>query len=449
VAGFARLNGSRVDAWAVRLPAALAAMACVLVIFFLGICTDRLRTGFTAAGVLATAVHFTWLARVGRIDMPLTLAINVALSGYYLGRQSRKKVHPWRWAVWLLLAYLAVAAGLLLKGPIALVLPGAVIGVHLLVCGDLTANRPPRTPLWRHLAGQFHALGLWWGLPLVAALTLPWFLLVNERTQGQFFRMFFWYHNIERGFGGSGKLAEHPWWFYGPCLIRDFLPWSPALLLAGWLYLRQPRRRADPLATFGFVWLTTMFILLSFMKFKRSDYLLPAFPGAVLLVASVAAGWLRERNAVLASSTRRRAARVAILGCLGATIVAGCVAGWYFYVAHYLPSQEHRHQDRQFAAAIRQRLAPRQPVIFFCTKAHLLTFHLGKPVDTLLEWENLDWWAARPDTYVVTTPALAQESIKHLKAGRLVEVLRSTALSENGKERTLLLVRAQPCALAH
>jgi hypothetical protein len=222
------------------------------------------------------------------------------------------------------------------------------------------------------------------------------------------------------------------------------LPWSPALLLAGWFYLRQPRRRADPLATFGFVWLTTMFILLSLMKFKRSDYLLPAFPGAALLVASVANAWLRDKSAAMPGPTRRRASLVSLLGGLGAAVVAGCVAGWYFYVEHYLPSQEHRHQDRQFAAAIRQRLAPRQPVIFFCTKAHLLTFHLGKPVDTLLEWENLDWWAARPDTYVVTTPALAQESVKHLKAGRLVEVLRSTALGENGKERTLILLQAQP-----
>ena len=32
----------------------------------------RPRAGFLAGTCLATAVHFTWLARIGRIDMPAT-----------------------------------------------------------------------------------------------------------------------------------------------------------------------------------------------------------------------------------------------------------------------------------------------------------------------------------------------------------------------------------------
>jgi len=36
--------------------------------------------------ILATAIHFTWLARVGRIDMPLTLTVTVAVGAMYVAR---------------------------------------------------------------------------------------------------------------------------------------------------------------------------------------------------------------------------------------------------------------------------------------------------------------------------------------------------------------------------
>src|SRR5579864_4316632 len=64
VAIIARLQGG-VDAWAVRLPAALAALGCVLFLFFLGCCRNRPFAGFLSAAVLATCLHFTWLGRVG------------------------------------------------------------------------------------------------------------------------------------------------------------------------------------------------------------------------------------------------------------------------------------------------------------------------------------------------------------------------------------------------
>src|SRR5207253_587664 len=74
VAGIAALRGGPVDAWSVRLPAAGAAVGCVVLLLGLGQCSGRRLAGAFAAVMLATAIHFTWLARTGRIDMPLTLA---------------------------------------------------------------------------------------------------------------------------------------------------------------------------------------------------------------------------------------------------------------------------------------------------------------------------------------------------------------------------------------
>src|SRR5205807_1860919 len=99
----------------------------------------------------------------------------------------------------LLFAYLAIAGGLLLKGPIALVLPAAVLAMLFLVEGELL--RPGTAARLGEFASR---LGLWWGVPLVLALGLPWFIWVNIHTGGDFSRVFFWHHNVERGFDGSG-----------------------------------------------------------------------------------------------------------------------------------------------------------------------------------------------------------------------------------------------------
>src|SRR5262249_53092716 len=135
VAAIARCRGGVVDAWAVRLPAAASALGCVFVVFWMAWHRGRPVAGFLAATVLAAAIHFRWLAGVGRIDMPLTLMVSIVLSTLYLRhdlfsgrpRGGAPSPAPPRGrplsVVFLSAAYSALAAGILLKGPIALVLP--------------------------------------------------------------------------------------------------------------------------------------------------------------------------------------------------------------------------------------------------------------------------------------------------------------------------------------
>jgi 4-amino-4-deoxy-L-arabinose transferase-like glycosyltransferase len=422
VAALARCRGGAVDAWAVRLPAALAAVGCVLALYGFGLCRGRPVAGLVAAAVLATALHFTWLARVGRIDMPLTLTVGLALGSFGLARDSR---HPFGW---LLLAYLAVAAGLLLKGPIGAVLPAAAFGTHLLLRGELPAPWRPRQWL-----GLVHRYGLWWGLPLVAALVLPWYLWANAHTHGEFFRIFFWHHNVERGFDGSGGLRQHPWWFYGPQFALDFLPWSPLLPAAAWILLRRGRWRADADARFGLAWFLTTLVLLSCVRFKRADYLLPAFPGAALFLGCAA-----ERCYLAVG--RRGAAALAF-----GLVLAGCVLGWWVYVDRVLPRDEPALEQRRFAAEVRRRAPAPRPVLFFWAENHPLAFHVGRPLHILIEWDDLDAWAGRPEpTYVVMPPEVAREWPRHLRSGGLEEVLSSTDLAGARQKRPLVLLRTVP-----
>jgi 4-amino-4-deoxy-L-arabinose transferase-like glycosyltransferase len=414
------LRGGVVDAWAVRLPATLSALALVLGLFGALWRSGRTVAGIVGATVLATALHFTWLARVGRIDMPLSLTTAVVIVAFVRARRQPTALSALPGC---LVGYLSLAAGVLLKGPIGAVLPFAVVGGYVLVEGDWR----PRT--W---PGLLHRLGVWWGLPLMAALTVPWFLWANAQTDGEFFRVFFWHHNVERGLGGAADLAEHPWWFYLPRFSFDFLPWTPLLPLALWLLWRRRWWRADAAARLGLVWLVVVVGLLSCARFKRADYLLPAFPGAALLLGCVAQRWYET------------ARHPWVWKSLFATVVLGCVAGWTVYVTAVLPRSEARLEQRRFAARIRHLVPPPERVLLFWTEPHALVFHLGREVQILIEWDRLDAeLAAVENSYVIMPPEIAVLSVEHLRLTRLEEVLRNTDFTRGKHDKPLVLLRAQ------
>jgi 4-amino-4-deoxy-L-arabinose transferase-like glycosyltransferase len=431
VAGLAWLRGGRVDAWAVRLPSALAALGCVLALVFgAGRALGRHQVGLLAGAVLATAAHFTWLARIGRIDMPLTLAVTVAAGGMYLARKAeeRRKKEERQMFFYLLpsffrlLSYLAVAAGVLLKGPVGLALPAAVVALHLLLEGEWPACWEVRA--WGRLA---RGLGLWWGGPLVLALTLPWFLWADAATGGEFFRVFIRHHNFERALGGS-TLRANPWWFYGPQLVADFFPWSPLLLLAAVACYRRGYWRRDPELRFGAAWLLAVLLVLSWSRFKRADYLLPAYPGAALFLACALRHQQRGFNPKAA---------LAVPG-----LVAVVAVGWLVQVGYRLPAAEPTRDYRRFAAEVR-RLAPAPAeVLFFRTEAHALAFHMGRPLAVVVEWKDLGARVARPGVhYVVMPPGCTDEWPRSLQGVRLEEVMRNTDLSGGRHERPLVLLR--------
>jgi 4-amino-4-deoxy-L-arabinose transferase-like glycosyltransferase len=425
VASIARLHGGVVDAWAVRLPSTLAALGCVLVVMALGWLRGRTLAGLLAGMMLASAVHFTWLARIGRIDAPLALCTSVACGTYYLARGAIIG----RTAL-LFPGYAALAAGALLKGPIGILLPLAAIGLHLLLEGELPA--PWRLQAWGRL---IRAYGLWWGLPLVAALTVPWFWWANARTGGEFFRVFFWYHNFERGLGGS-SLRSHPWWLYLPYFANDFLPWSVLLPPVVVLCWRRWYWRTDPEIRFGAAWLLAVLLLLSCSAFKRNDYLLPAYPGAALLLGCTVARWCRDQQ-------QEGHGRLATLGLAAVTaLFLAVVAGWTVHVHRGLSVKESYYEHRTFAAEVRRYAPQPEKVLFFWTEAHDLAFHVGRPLAILVEWPDLNARLAQPGThYVVMPPAVAKKWPDQLRGVRLEELARNTDLAGGSHQKPLVLFR--------
>lgn len=417
-----------VNAWAVRLPATLAALGTVLWTYYLMRKHGRPVAGFCAALILATSVHFTWLARIGRIDMPLTFAVALAVGCFFLN--SRR---------WFVVGYLALAAGILLKGPVALVLVCLVAVSFYLVEKWTRANEANPFPAAQALRS------LWWGVPLVLALTAPWFLWANVQTDNRIWEVFFFNHNIERALGGSETLAAYPFWYYLPRLLLDLLPWSAALPAACWWLWRRREsvgRVCRPVlsereARLGAVWFFSILVFLSCLSFKRADYLLPAYPGVAILLGCAAEKFVLNTGGASRGTLRTRNAS----GYIVTAILVAVAAGWGIFNGIIVPKQEQGWPLARLGREIRAKT--HMPVVFFRAESHLLAFHLGRPLGTILEWENLDIWVSHKlPVYFVMPPECADEWPEHLTKGRLEEVCRTPDFGE--RHRPLVVMRSCP-----
>jgi 4-amino-4-deoxy-L-arabinose transferase-like glycosyltransferase len=406
----------------VRLPAALAGLFTVLAVHELLRRRGRPRAALLAAVILATMVRFTWISRVARIDMPLTLSVFIAMAAFYLGCQARLQERWWTCRGWWATGYFFLAVSVLFKGPIGIILMAAGASVYLLY------ER-------RHLRAVLASL--LWGLPLILAVVGPWFWIANEATQGVFAKEFLWRHNFQRGLGGDEQLDSHvhPPWHYLGLLWIDTLPWSLLLPWAAWRCWRSRAWRVDVEVAFGGLWFLGMFVFLSCMKYKRPEYLLPAYPGLAIFL-----GVMLERQLQTFSLRRWRWVFAGIVG-----VVLAMAAGWMAYTTWIVPRMEPTRELRSFAQAVRQRVPPHSMILIFRIDSHALAYHLGKPVELLWQWENLDIWACQPaKLYVIMPQQWADQWPRFMEAGQLYPVLTMEEVCGVPREEKLVLFCTQP-----
>jgi 4-amino-4-deoxy-L-arabinose transferase-like glycosyltransferase len=365
-----------VTPFAARLPAALSAVCCVLLVFAFARREAGPRAAFVAAVVLATANHFVAIGRTARIDVPLALAVSASLFAFYRGARDGA---TW----WFALSAVAAGCAVLLKGPVALALVGPVAVAWLLL------ERFSAPPEARPRLSFAHAL---LGIAVVALVAGPWFAWAHFATDGEFTRVFFWYHNVSRFAGDADALAVHPWWYYGPRGALALMPWALLAPLVVWAFRSGFWRESAPFR-FGCAWCAVMVCVLSAAQFKRADYLLPAFPGAALALGCAACGWLHARPRFEWRAT-----------LAFALLTFGALAVWPVMWFVVEPKEAARQEKRPFADAIRAHAPAPRSVILFRTESHLLAYHLGPPLTTLVEWGDLRSALAAPGPHAVVLP---------------------------------------------
>ena len=266
-----------VSDWAARVPSALDATFMVVVIYFF---LRRFRRGveLDAALITASCAGVIGYARAASMDMALASAFTIAMLAWWAWRETSKRSY-------LLLFYVFLALGTLAKGPVAPFLGAIVI---LLYCAAVRNLRSAVNTLWLP------------GILVFCVIALPWYVAVQMRNP-QFFREFILEHNLARF---STNLYHHtePLWYYLPVMLLALVPWTVFVVVAFLQSLRTlwaERKSAvaaeedfdSEFSIFAGCWLILPLLFFSLSQSKLPGYILPAIPGAALLLG----GYLHRR----------------------------------------------------------------------------------------------------------------------------------------------------------
>ncbi|WP_333833984.1 ArnT family glycosyltransferase [Rubrimonas sp.] len=264
-AGTASLaGGAEAAIGAFRAPSWIAAAGAVALTFWAGLALVGRPAAMLAGAGLACVALLAVEARLAKTDALLLLACVAALGA--LARIQSGGGDARRWA---LLLWLAVGAGLLIKGPIILIpIAGGLAGAAL--AARSWAPIRAAVPLW--------------GPALALALAAPWLIAITLVSDGAF-----WTESVGRDLlakAASGQESHGaPPGYHTLVAFAAFWPWAILLPVAAPLVWRA---RARPETALLLGWVAATWLVFELVPTKLPHYTLPAYPALALLLAAAA-----------------------------------------------------------------------------------------------------------------------------------------------------------------
>ncbi|PRC92263.1 glycosyltransferase family 39 protein [Solimicrobium silvestre] len=251
--------------WQARLWTGLSALFGIFLVGYTGTRIANKPVGITAAAVLGSSFWWAGLGHVNSLDMGLSGMMTLALCGLLLAQRDQATKTEQRNGM--LLCWLGMALATMSKGPMGIILPGAVLFLYTFAARD-----------WR----IWQRLHLVKGLLLFFAITTPWFVLVS-RDNPEFLHFFFIHEHWER-FTSKVHHRDGPLYYFIPLLIVGIFPWLGLLVQSMWNGTKQQA------ATFQagkllLIWALFIFFFFSISSSKLPSYILPIFPALALLIA--------------------------------------------------------------------------------------------------------------------------------------------------------------------
>jgi len=288
-----------VSEWSARLPSALAALACLILVYRFADQRWGRWEALWSALILLTCAQFFLLARIVILDMSLTFFLTLALCAFY------EAVHAdeaRRRRLWCLAMYVSLGAATLIKGLIGVVLPGMVFVFYLLL-----------TQRWSILRRIY----LIPGALIFLAVVLPWYLQADARHAG-YLRYFIWHEHFGRFISENFDRAE-PWYYFILVGLIGFFPWT---LLLPFVAREFWKKRLDDKTLFLTLWVGLPFVFFSASNSKLAHYLLPIFPAlSILTAAALVTLWRKTEKISLAFSLIWLAQSLAILYLIAGAII--------------------------------------------------------------------------------------------------------------------------------
>ncbi len=251
------------NAAALRLPAALmSGVAIIAIVLFARRWTARWDLAALSGLVLATSLEPVILGTTAILDAPFSACITATVVSFYLAVRASGGAR----FGWLIGAGVMCGAAFLIKGFLAVALPGLILAPWLAWSGR-----------WREL------FTLPW-IPALAAVAvaLPWSLSVHARS-AEYWDYFFWIEHIKRFTAGDHAQHPEPWWFFLPIICVGLIPWVFASPLAILGLIR--RGFGSDESRLLVCWLVLPLVFFSMSSGKLPTYILPCFPPAAALMA--------------------------------------------------------------------------------------------------------------------------------------------------------------------
>ena len=258
--------------WAYRVPSLLGALASVGLTFLIGMRMASVRVGFLAGLGMAAAILLGVEARLAKTDAMLLatiLAIQWLLWELY---DLRSGLGKWQAPIF----WFVLGAGVLIKGPIILMVSGLTI---LFVS------------IQEKSIGWLRGTGWKIGIPIFLIVTLPWFIAIGIHTDWAFYLESIGKDMIGKVSSGKESHGAPPG-TYLAATIGTFWPASVFVILSVvWIW----KARNQKAVRFTLSWLLPSWVIFECVPTKLPHYILPMLPAlailAMLAVEEKAISW--------------------------------------------------------------------------------------------------------------------------------------------------------------
>ena len=252
--------------YAIRLPMSILATLTVFFTYYIGKKIKTPKFGFYTATIMMANVFFIMLTRVAIIDMVFTALLTWTIYFGLLTEFVKDNNKKWCWTAF----YLCMSFAFLAKGLLAIVFPGAIIGIHRIINKSVKEIFKPQYILS--------------GLVLFLLINLPWHLAMYKEYGFEFIWVYFILHHFERLVNADALGKTRPFLYFIPVFFVGFLPWSLHFIGAIVDFFKK-KMFEDKYVLFFAIYFIIIFGLFSVASGKLPTYVLPAVPPAAFLTA--------------------------------------------------------------------------------------------------------------------------------------------------------------------
>jgi 4-amino-4-deoxy-L-arabinose transferase-like glycosyltransferase len=272
--------------WLYRIPSLIGATGAVLLTYWTALAFVSRRAAVLAALMMASCLLLGIERLLAKTDAMLLMTVTAAMGAMgraYLAEASQPRDG---FAAWQMPAvfWTALAGGVLLKGPLILMVVG--LSAIALIAVDRSAR-------WVSALKPFAGI-IWFAL-----LVLPWFVAIIGRSGDAFFTESVGEDLLTKLYSSQESHGAPP----GTYFLLFWLTFWPGATLAALAAPAVWAARGKPAIKFLLAWLVPSWLVLELVVTKLPHYVLPLYPAIAILIAGVIDARMLSRRPFLVWGT--------------------------------------------------------------------------------------------------------------------------------------------------